>query len=329
MRDRRSGVRGGARGLALAAGVWAAGCGQAPESPEAERAAGAADNRPPVVRSLRIEPADAVPGGRVRAVLDASDPDGDVLELGWRWQLDGERLGSGEPELAIPESSARARLQVEARVSDGRGGNVRESAALELRNRPPILTQVALTPADEVRAGETVTALPSGDDPDGDRVAFEHTWYVNGRPVEEPGLELGSRHFGRGDSIEFEVRAVDEDDESDPWRSPPVQVVNSPPVIVSSPTGLREDGTFHYRIEPSDPDGDRVFRYRLLEGPKGMQLDWLSGVVTWQPRDDQAGTHPVRVEADDRRGGVAAQSFEITVEIGPGAATPPAKARQP
>jgi hypothetical protein len=157
-------------------------------------------------------------------------------------------------------------------------------------------------------------------------VSFEHTWYVNGNPVDEPGLELTDRHFDRGDSIEFEVRAVDGDDESEPWRSPPVEVVNSPPVIASSPTGLREDGTFRYRIVPNDPDGDRVFRYRLVEGPKGMQLDWLSGVVTWQPGDDQAGTHAVTLEADDQRGGVAAQSFQITVEIGPSSAAPPAKA---
>jgi hypothetical protein len=232
----------------------------------------------------------------------------------------------GEAELAIPESSVRAQVEVEAVVSDGRGGNVRERAALALRNRAPALTRVALDPADEVRAGETVTAVPEGSDPDGDTVSFEHTWFVNREPVDEPSLELSDRHFERGDTIEIEVLAVDAEDESEAWRSPPIPVVNSPPVIVSSPSGLREDGTFRYRIEPSDPDGDRVFRYRLVQGPKGMHLDWLSGVVTWQPADDQAGTHAVELEADDQRGGVAAQAFEITVEIVPAAKTPPAKA---
>jgi hypothetical protein len=328
MRNRGNALRGTARGLALAAGVWAAGCGPAAEPPpEAAPAASAAANRAPVIHSLRIEPTDAVPGQPVRAVVDASDPDGDKLDIGLRWQLDGERYGSGEATIAIPESSPRARVEVEAVASDGRGGNAREHAALELRNRPPRLTQVALHPSDEVRAGETVTAVPEGDDPDGDTVAFEHTWFVNGEPVNEPSLVLGDRHFDRGDTIEFEVSAVDADDESEPWRSPPIRVLNSPPVIVSSPTGLREDGTFHYRIEPRDPDGDRVFRYRLIEGPKGMQLDWLSGVVSWQPTDDQAGAHAVKLEADDQRGGVAAQSFQITVEIAPKTATPPAKAK--
>jgi hypothetical protein len=326
MRNRDSGLRGGVRALALAAAVWAAGCGQAPEPPEAPAAAGSAENHPPVIHGLRIQPTDAVPGQLVRAVLDASDPDGDPLEIGWRWQLDGERYGLGEAELAIPESSVRAQVEVEAVVSDGRGGNVRERAALAMRNRAPALTRVALDPADEVRAGETVTAVPEGSDPDGDTVSFEHTWFVNREPVDEPSLELSDRHFERGDTIEIEVLAVDAEDESEAWRSPPIPVVNSPPVIVSSPSGLREDGTFRYRIEPSDPDGDRVFRYRLVQGPKGMHLDWLSGVVTWQPADDQAGTHAVELEADDQRGGVAAQAFEITVEIVPAAKTPPAKA---
>jgi hypothetical protein len=322
MRNRTHGLR---AGLALAAAVSAAGCGQAPESQEAAPAAAAADNRAPVIRSLRIEPADAVPGQLVRAVVDASDPDGDELDIGLRWKIDGERYGTGDAELGIPESSARARIEVEAVASDGRGGNARKLASLELRNRPPRLTQVALHPSDTVKAGETVIALPEGDDPDGDTVAFEHTWYVNGDPVDEPSLELTDRHFDRGDTIEFEVSAVDGDDDSEAWRSPAIQVVNSPPVIASSPSGLREDGTFRYKIEPNDPDGDRVFRYRLVEGPKGMQLDWLSGLVTWQPADDQAGTHPVKLEADDQRGGVAAQSFQITVEIAPKTA-PPAKA---
>ena len=73
-----------------------------------------------------------------------------------------------------------------------------------------------------------------------------------------------------------------------------------------------------------DADDDRRLRYRLLEGPTGMKLDWLSGKLTWAPSDAQAGTHAVEIEVDDLAGGKATQTFEIRVGFEEPAPTPAA-----
>ena len=126
---------------------------------------------------------------------------------------------------------------------------------------------------------------------------------------------LSRRHFRRGDRIQLEALASDGDDESEPLRGPEIQVVNSPPRIVSTPEKIDEDGTFRYAVAVEDADDDRRLRYRLLEGPTGMTLNWLSGKLSWAPSEDQEGTHPVEIEVDDLAGGKDTQRFEIEVGL--------------
>ena len=139
---------------------------------------------------------------------------------------------------------------------------------------------------------------------------------------------LGRRHFRRGDRIQVEALASDGDDESEPLRSPEIQVVNSPPTIVSTPEKIDEDGTFRYAVAVEDPDDDRRLRYRLLQGPTGMTLDWLSGKLAWTPSDSQEGTHAVEIEVDDLAGGKTTQTFEIEVGFEKPAPKPEGEADQ-
>jgi hypothetical protein len=46
-----------------------------------------------------------------------------------------------------------------------------------------------------------------------------------------------------------------------------------------------------------------------------MEIDVVSGELTWTPTPDQAGSHPVTIEVGDRKGGVATQSFDVRVEF--------------
>ena len=74
------------------------------------------------------------------------------------------------------------------------------------------------------------------------------------------------------------------------------------------------------------PDGDRL-SYRLDVGPEGLQVDAGTGVVSWSA--PVAGTHAVRIEAVDTRGGVGEQAYTLTVRAQNRApvfesATPPA-----
>jgi hypothetical protein len=97
--------------------------------------------------------------------------------------------------------------------------------------------------------------------------------------------------------------------------SPRLLAAVRPPVIVSTPEKLDPSSRFFYRVEAEDGDGDRNLRYELLKRPRGMEMDVVTGELTWTPERDQAGTHRVEVAVDDRHGGRATQAFDIPITV--------------
>ena len=119
--------------------------------------------------------------------------------------------------------------------------------------------------------------------------------------------------------VELSVVARDGEDDSEELRSQPIEVLNAPPVIVSQPGEFAPDGTYRYQLVVEDSDGDRSFRYQLLAGPPGMQFDAADGQVRWTPRQDQAGSHPVKLSVTDRAGGNVTQTFQLDLAFQPAA----------
>ena len=67
---------------------------------------------------------------------------------------------------------------------------------------------------------------------------------------------------------------------------------------------------YRYAARARDPEGGAL-SYRLDAGPEGLQVDASTGVVSWPA--PVAGTHAVRIEAVDIRGGVGEQAYTLTV----------------
>ena len=306
--------------LLTAVGTWACGSSETPEGPPAAGIAELAQapappaNRAPVLRSVSIHPWEPVAGELISAVADAADPDGDAVRLTYQWVVDGRRYESGENDtLVLPERSKGAVVELEVIPSDGRLDGAASLTRVRVGNRPPAVVDLLLEPGLEITVEDELAASARVDDPDRDPVEVRYRWFVNDRAVGAQQSTLGRRYFRRGDRIQLEAVASDGDDESEPLRSPEIKVLNSPPRIVSTPEKIDEDGSFRYAVAVEDADDDRRLRYRLLQGPPGMTLDWLSGKLAWTPSDDQEGTHPVEIEVDDLAGGRVTQTFEIQV----------------
>ena len=321
------------RRFAVLALLLACACGSdpqpsAPPPPEAEApvAPAAGPNQPPEVRSVTFEPDPPVPGERVTLRVAGSDPEGDELRFVYSWTLGGDRAGR-DTALDLPQRSKGATLEVSVVAHDGRSESQAFTATTEVGNRAPKVLDLILEPANEIRVTDEIAASPRAEDPDGDPITFEYIWRVNGRRVAETGATLRSPNFKRGDQVEFQVRASDGEDVGEPLAAPPIEILNSPPVITSTPAGLDATGSFRYTPTVEDADGDRRIRFRLVEAPEGMSIDWLAGRIAWRPADDQAGEHPVTIEVDDSAGGITTQSFTISVALeGEDAASPAAPA---
>jgi hypothetical protein len=271
-----------------------------------------------MIERVRLEPEEPFPGGRVRALVQASDADGGSLRLRYAWTLDGAPVGGDAPELALEQGRKGGDLELTVIASDGSAESAPAHARTVLGNRPPLLTGVVLEPAESLQVGGRVKAVPEAQDPDDDTLRYEVTWRVNGDAVPGSGLEFETKGLRRGDRIQAEIRATDGNVTTEPVTSRDVQIGNSAPRIVSRPETRFEDGVFHYAVEAKDPDGDRNLRFSLLRAPAGMSIDRFDGAIRWAPKPEQTGAHPVEVTVADSMGGQVVQAFEVTIGSEPG-----------
>ena len=306
------------------------GCGlalacSAEEQPETGRTFGRPDpppltasdeNEPPRVDDVTLEPRRPLPGRPIRALVEASDPDGDPLRTRFVWILNGRALEASGERVDLRNAVKGDRLEVEVVVSDGQVDSEPYRLATELANQPPRLYAVGIESPDQAEPGLDLVASPRAEDADGDALEFRYTWRVNGESVDEPGPSLSTSALRRGDRVSVAVIADDGDDESELRESPPVTIGNAPPEIESAVAWKEEAGVFRYQVEARDPDGDRNLRYRLTKAPEGMKIDPLLGAIAWKPDPEKAaGRHPVEVEVDDLQGGRGVQRFEMAIRL--------------
>ena len=306
-------------GLAFAVGCALAACGSGEEAvvpvgahlsaePSSVRA-----NRPPVIQRIRLDPAEPVRGDLIRAVVVAQDPDGDAIEIGYRWFVNGERVSVDGPEIALGKLGAGSEVELVSVASDGNAESAEARARVVVVDRPPVIVGLTVLPAEKVPPGELVVATAKARDPDGDNVEVHYEWFVNGDRANTQGREFSTDGLRMDDEIQVRVEAVAQGARSDVVESSPVRVGSAPPEIVSKPPERLDGGVFRYDVEAVDPDGDRRFRFRLDVSPEGMTVDLIGGRIEWNPTFEQVGEHQVAVVVRDSGGLEAKQSFHVNV----------------
>ena len=315
--------------------VGATACGGSDEAAVAvapmkvERAASAATNHAPVIRSVRLDPAEPIDGDRVHAIVSVADEDGDPIEIGFEWKISGRPIPTGEAFIDLKGVKRRDRIEVAVKTSDGRLQSDTARAEARVRNQRPTLVGIAIRPQPEVFPGETLVATAQANDPDRDPISYSYRWRLNGQLQIETGDTFETDALVKGDEIQAIVVASDGVADSDDLESVVVRVGNSPPEIVSVPENILTNEGVSYEIEARDPDSDGPLRYALKAGPKGMRVDSVLGKLVWQATPDQAGVHRIEIAVSDAAGATSVQIFEITVKTGGDeSAAPPASARR-
>jgi hypothetical protein len=268
------------------------------------------------VERVSLEPRDPTSGQEIRATVTASDEDGDRLRMLFSWSVNGEVREVGRsPSFRPVNIRSGDRVAVEVVASDGRLESEPFRATASAGNRPPSMLTVRLAPDEPVRPGQTVEALVEAEDPDGDRLRYEYSWFVNGDSRRRGEKSFDTRSLRRGDKLRVSVTVSDGRERSTSLRSAEIELANSPPVFSGVPRRQEVDGVIFYQLEARDPDGDRSLRYRLAQGPPGMSIDPLSGMLRWQPAAAHAGSHPVEVVVRDRLGDETFLSWNLTVSV--------------
>ncbi len=97
-------------------------------------------------------------------------------------------------------------------------------------------------------------------------------------------------------------------------------IPNQAPVFTSTAPQTAQIGQLlTYRATATDANNDRL-TYSLLNQPEGMAVDAETGILIWQPKQNQIGNNRVVLRVSDGKGGIATQEFFLNTK---GINTPP------
>ena len=298
---------------------------------EVEPAEERSENSAPVVERVVLNPPRPLPGHLISARVEASDPDGDPIRLSLEWRHGGRTVSSGsKTSIASPDGLAKGEeIEVVVTATDGRDESAPVRVTALVGNQAPLISAIALAPDGEVLPGQEVTAVPQGMDPDGDDLEYEFEWLLNGNAVRgADGAAFPTAALSRGDRLKARARVSDGEEWSPFAETQELKLANRPPRIAGLPPIQSVGGGIRAQLEAEDPDGDRSFRYRVIEGPRGLSVDPISGQLVWKPEPGTTGTHAVEIAVADSLGAESALRFELDVST-PSTekkAAPPAKA---
>ncbi len=219
-------------------------------------------NSPPSVSSARLDPDELYETTEVACLgVGWSDLDDDPETYEVEWLVDGEGV-STEATLDGAGFDKGQTVQCALTPFDGERGATRLSPLRTVRNSPPVVPSVSLSPTEPV-AGDTIEASAEGAyDPDGDDFTLSWRWYRDGRLLSGPsGSTLGSTYFAKGDELYVEVRGEDESHPGLPTTSEVLTIGNSAPeidVLAYESSTVTSSESVVLLISSSDPDGDDV-----------------------------------------------------------------------
>ena len=219
------------------------------------------------------------------------------------WLVNGAPAGSGN--IFRPVQAARGDfIQAKAIVA----GQEIASNIVQLRNTPPEMTKVKIMP-EVFKPGDKLYVDTEAKDADGDSVTIFYEWTKNGETAGRDKEIEGT--VKRGDKIFVKITPFDGQAYGVPITMTR-EFMNMPPAIAADTKYIFDGVHFSYQVKASDPDGDAL-TYAVKDGPKGMTIDPVKGLVSWDVPEDFVGKTAFTVTADDGHGGMASYTANITI----------------
>ncbi len=166
--------------------------------------------------------------------VGGADVDGDPITWRYAWLIDGVVVDTDDR--IEPGQFVQGDL-VSVRVTPFDGfaeGNPVTSSAVQIRNAPPVLTSVRISPV-PADAFDTLTAVWTATDDDGDLLTASFRWFVEGSEVfGETGATLAPVWFDRGEEVEVEAVVTDGIVSSNPLVSDGVVIANLAPTLLGA-----------------------------------------------------------------------------------------------
>ncbi len=271
-------------------------------------------NRPP--RFTSVPDSQATVGQTYRTQVTAVDPDGSRLSYALLAAPSGMTIdrASGLVTWAVQPSQVGSH-QVIVEVSDGRGGTAVQRFTLVASaasvNRPPIITSAPLT---SVLPGQNYRYQVAARDPDGQLLQYSLGSAPAGMTIDGlTGLVSYDNAVTGNYAIELNVIDSAGGLATQSYRLSVGGADSSTLRILSTPpTSATAGSLLVYSLSAVD-SAQSPLTYLLTTAPAGMQIDSLTGRITWRPAVADLGVQVVRAEVRNNNGGLAAQAWSLNV----------------
>jgi len=271
---------------------------------------------PPMITSANVLPDKPNQESELNLVIRSQDPEGNPVHYRYQWvRNDEEIVGENRSTLKSENFRKGDLIQVKVTPSNGKiDGKAFVSDPIRILNSPPTIEEVGIEPK-MVFSRDNLRVYVKSFDRDGDFVYYTYQWEKNGVVLNEERSEILERtQFRKGDSIRVTVTPDDRETPGSPKKSEPVLISNSPPIIISSPPTTTEGTIYLYKVKASEPDNDPI-AFNLKSSPKGMEIDKNTGLIRWEIRPEERGSHLIVIEASDNEGAKSVQQYTLTVEF--------------
>ncbi|MEM1108240.1 MAG: putative Ig domain-containing protein [Planctomycetota bacterium] len=251
--------------------------------------------------------------------VDAVDPDGDTVTYALIGETYGATIdaGSGFLNFQAP-ANGQYTFTVEAR--DGRGGRDEQTWTIAVTdvntgNQGPQITSDA---PDSAEIGRALAFTVEANDPDGDALQYQLLDAPAGASIDRvTGEFTWTPAAGQQGEQTFTVRVIDGRGGSDTRAVTitvsEIQAPNAAPFFTERfPTQVILGNDLRFRPEALDPNNDPL-TYALQAGPDGAFFDAESGILIWEPKADQLGSHDFIFAVNDGRGGQDTEAFTVNV----------------
>jgi hypothetical protein len=247
--------------------------------------------------------------------------DGNTGRISWTptaAQLGGASVWGPDRDLIAP-------WQITVKASDGKGGEAFQDISLIVENpvtgpnHAPVVTS---QPRGQTVINQKYFYQVEATDADGDLLTYSLASKPQGMTIDANGLIAWEPTVAQIGTETVTVNVSDGQVINQQSYTLQVSntVVNNNPDITSTPTLITNiNKTYYYQPTAVDKDND-VLIWSLDAAPGGMVIDADTGLVAWNPTNNQIGVHDVRVRVTDAYGLASIQVFTLDVN---GVNTPP------
>lgn len=275
-----------------------------------EKAGPLRENHLPVIFAVNVSPSRVTQASPITLKVNASDPDGDPVNLKYRWLLNGEEIPITTNTLSQDEFKKGDSITVFITPDDGKDEGDPYRVDIVVSNLPPEVKNIEFSPPSPT-VRDNIKVIANAVDPEGDPVHLRYAWFVDSVQVE--GIEgdtLPNSYLKKGASVVVEVIPSDDESTGPSLVSQEITIANSPPKITSVPPDSVSGNRYTYQVIATDPDGDPI-TFLLENSPEGMSINPKTGLLNWQFRPEEKGEYSFTVIAEDIDGARATQTITL------------------